>query len=122
MRINESGAGWPGARPVAGKKTGKCYHPGPGTSTRPGGLVTSRRRGANAGTTDWAGHGRAAVAFTAGAFRDRHLDAITCSAEDERMTREERETLIGETWLRIYAAHAHDHAAQIRLLREALRR
>ncbi len=38
------------------------------------------------------------------------------------MTREERETLIGETWLRIYAAHAHDHAAQIRLLREALRR
>ena len=25
-----------------------------------------------------------------------------------------------ETWLRIYAAHAHDHAAQIRRLREAL--
>lgn len=25
-----------------------------------------------------------------------------------------------ETWLRIYAAHAHDHASQIRRLREAL--
>ena len=30
----------PGARPVAGKKTGKCYHPNPGRSTRPGALVT----------------------------------------------------------------------------------
>ena len=27
-----------------------------------------------------------------------------------------------ETWLEIYAAHAHDHAAQIRRLREALAR
>ena len=25
-----------------------------------------------------------------------------------------------ETWLRIYAAHAHDHAAQIRRLKDAL--
>jgi hypothetical protein len=27
-----------------------------------------------------------------------------------------------ETWLRIYAVHAHDHAAQIRRLREAMKR
>ena len=48
------------------------------------------------------------------------LDCMT----DEDWTREGTHTESGrysvEDWLRIYAAHAHDHAAQIRRLREAL--
>ncbi len=45
---------------------------------------------------------------------------------DEEWTREGWHTESGrytaETWLRIYAAHGHDHAAQIRRLREAASR
>jgi hypothetical protein len=48
------------------------------------------------------------------------LDRMT----DEDWTREGTHTESGrysvEEWLRIYAAHAHNHAAQIRRLREAL--
>lgn len=49
---------------------------------------------------------------------------ILDSLSDEDWTREGTHTESGrysvEDWLRIYAAHAHDHAAQIRRLREAL--
>ncbi|OLE54084.1 MAG: hypothetical protein AUG51_09585 [Acidobacteria bacterium 13_1_20CM_3_53_8] len=45
---------------------------------------------------------------------------------DEDFSREGTHTESGrytiEDWLRIYAAHAHNHAAQIRRLREALKR
>lgn len=50
------------------------------------------------------------------------LDVMT----DEDWAREGTHTESGrytaEDWLRIYAAHAHDHAAQIRRLREELQR
>ena len=45
---------------------------------------------------------------------------------DEDFTREGTHTESGrysvEDWLRIYAAHAHNHAAQIRRLREAIKK
>ncbi len=37
-------------------------------------------------------------------------------------THPEHERYTTDNWLEIYAAHAHDHAAQIRRLREALRK
>jgi hypothetical protein len=45
------------------------------------------------------------------------------SAEDWRRegTHSESGSYSAEDWLRIYAAHAHNHAAQIRRLREALK-
>ncbi|MDQ1613216.1 MAG: hypothetical protein QOG00_3147 [Pyrinomonadaceae bacterium] len=36
-------------------------------------------------------------------------------------THPEHPRYTADTWLKVYAAHAHDHAAQIRRLREALR-
>ena len=49
---------------------------------------------------------------------------ILALMSDEDWTREGTHTESGrytaEDWLRIYAAHAHDHAAQIRRLRDAL--
>ncbi|MDT7687986.1 MAG: hypothetical protein QOJ70_1421 [Acidobacteriota bacterium] len=48
------------------------------------------------------------------------------SMSDDEWTREGTHSESGryttEDWLRIYAAHAHNHAAQIRNLREALRK
>ena len=66
-------------------------------------------------------HGPALEAFRAArATTMQLLEAMT----DEDWARTGRHTESGtytaETWLRIYAVHAHNHAAQIRRLREAL--
>jgi hypothetical protein len=59
------------------------------------------------------------------AARASTLQVLEAMTEAE-WTREGWHTQSGrytaETWLKIYAAHAHDHAAQIRRLREALGR
>jgi hypothetical protein len=49
------------------------------------------------------------------------LDAMTEEDWSREGTHSELGRYTAEDWLRIYAAHAHDHAAQIRRLREALR-
>ncbi len=50
---------------------------------------------------------------------------ILLKMSEEDWTREGQHTESGrytaETWLEIYAAHAHDHARQIRTLKEAIR-
>jgi len=57
------------------------------------------------------------------AVRENTLQILKAMA-DEDWRREGRHSESGaygaETWLSIYATHAHDHAAQIRRLREAL--
>lgn len=57
------------------------------------------------------------------AARETTLQILQSMGEED-WTRAGRHTESGpytsETWLRIYSAHAHDHAAQIRRLREAL--
>jgi hypothetical protein len=59
------------------------------------------------------------------AARETTLQVLRGMREDD-WTREGWHTQSGrytpETWLRIYAAHAHDHAAQIRRLREVIGR
>jgi DinB superfamily len=48
------------------------------------------------------------------------LDAMTEADWSREGTHSESGRYTAEDWLRIYAAHAHNHAAQIRRLREAL--
>ncbi len=48
------------------------------------------------------------------------LDAMTEADWSRAGTHSESGRYTAEDWLRIYAAHAHNHAAQIRRLREAL--
>src|SRR4051812_36883073 len=48
------------------------------------------------------------------------LDAMTDADWSRAGTHSESGRYATEDWLRIYAAHAHNHAAQIRRLREAL--
>jgi len=48
------------------------------------------------------------------------LDAMTEGDWAREGTHSESGRYTAEDWLRIYAAHAHNHAAQIRRLREAL--
>ena len=48
------------------------------------------------------------------------LDAMTDADWSRAGTHSESGRYTAEDWLRIYAAHAHNHAAQIRRLREAL--
>ena len=48
------------------------------------------------------------------------LDAMTEDDWAREGTHSESGRYTAEDWLRIYAAHAHNHAAQIRRLREAL--
>jgi hypothetical protein len=48
------------------------------------------------------------------------LDAMTEQDWTREGTHSESGRYTAEDWLRIYAAHAHNHAAQIRRLREAL--
>jgi hypothetical protein len=49
------------------------------------------------------------------------LDSMTDADWSREGTHSESGRYTAEDWLRIYAAHAHNHAAQIRRLREALR-
>lgn len=49
------------------------------------------------------------------------LDAMSDDDWSREGTHSESGRYTAEDWLRIYAAHAHNHAAQIRRLREALR-
>ena len=49
------------------------------------------------------------------------LDAMTEEDWAREGTHSESGRYTAEDWLRIYAAHAHNHAAQIRRLREALK-
>jgi len=60
---------------------------------------------------------RAARATTA-----QILDQMTDADWARAGTHTESGHYAAETWLTIYAAHAHDHAAQIRRLREALQK
>jgi len=48
------------------------------------------------------------------------LDSMTDADWSREGTHSESGRYTAEDWLRIYAAHAHNHAAQIRRLREAL--
>ena len=48
------------------------------------------------------------------------LDLMTAEDWQREGTHSESGSYTPEDWLRIYAAHAHNHAAQIRRLREAL--
>lgn len=57
---------------------------------------------------------RATTAQLLGAMTDEDWSREGTHSESGRYT--------AEDWLRIYAAHAHDHAAQIRRLREELQR
>ena len=50
------------------------------------------------------------------------LDAMAAADWEREGWHTESGRYTAETWLAIYAAHAHDHAAQIRRLREALGR
>ena len=49
------------------------------------------------------------------------LDAMSDADWSRAGTHSESGRYTAEDWLRIYAAHAHNHAAQIRRLREALK-